>query len=49
MTMFQIHFIAGLMFGIEFPPPDTDEKETFVMTIDLGIVRINMVKSDFSE
>jgi hypothetical protein len=49
MTMFQVHFIAGLMFGIEFPPPDTDYNETFVMTIDLGIVRINMVKSDFSE
>lgn len=49
MTMFQIHFIAGLMFGIEFPPPDPDDNETFVMTIDLGIVRINMVKLKFEE
>lgn len=44
MTTFYIHFIVGLMFGIEFPPPDTDDKETFVMTIDLGIIRFNMVK-----
>ena len=44
MTTFYIHLIAGIMFGIEFPPPDTDEKETFVMTIDLGIIRFNMVK-----
>ena len=43
MTIFQIHFIAGLMFGIEFPPCEDDE--TFVMTLDLGIVRINMVKT----
>ena len=43
MTMVQIHFIAGLMFGIEFPPCEDDE--TFVMTIDLGIVRINIIKS----
>ena len=43
MTIFQIHFISGLMFGIEFPPPEDDE--TFIMTIDLGIVRINMVKT----
>jgi hypothetical protein len=49
MTMFQVHFIAGLMFGIEFPPPDTDDNETFVMTIDLGIVRINMVKLKFEQ
>ena len=47
MTMFQIHFIAGLMFGIEFPPPDTDVNETFVMTIDLGIIRINMIKHTY--
>ncbi len=44
MTVFQIHFIAGLMFGIEFPPPEIEEKETFVMAIDLGIIRFNMVK-----
>lgn len=43
MTIFQIHFISGLMFGIEFPPPEDDE--IFIMTIDLGIVRINMVKT----
>lgn len=49
MTMFQIHFIAGIMFGIEFPPPDPEDHETFVMTIDLGIVRINMVKCNFDE
>lgn len=49
MTIFQIHFIAGLMVGIEFPPPDHDEKETFVMTIDLGIIRFNMTKYNYDE
>ena len=49
MTVFQIHFIAGLMVGIEFPPPDHEEKETFVMTIDLGIIRFNMVKYRIEE
>ena len=49
MTVFQIHFIAGLMFGIEFPPPDIEDNETFVMTVDLGIVRINVVKLKFEE
>ena len=42
MTMINIYFIAGLMFGIEFPPCEDDE--TFIMTIDLGIVRINYTK-----
>lgn len=41
MTIFQIQFIAGCMVGIEFPPPDDDE--SFVMTLDLLFVRINVV------
>jgi hypothetical protein len=43
MTLFQINFIAGFMVGIEFPPPE--DEETFVMTIDLGIVRITMINT----
>lgn len=43
MTMIQAHFIAGLMFGIEFPPCEDDE--IFVMTLDLGIIRINYIKT----
>ena len=43
MHMIQAHFIAGFMIGIEFPPCEDDE--TFVMTIDLGIIRINYIKT----
>lgn len=41
MTIFQFNFIAGLMFGIEFPPHEEDE--SFVVVIDLGIVRLTIV------
>jgi hypothetical protein len=42
---FEVSLITGLMFGIEFPAPEElDEDLAFAMALDLGIVRIVMLK-----
>lgn len=42
MIMFHLNLIAGFMVGLEFPPPE--DEESFVMVLDLGILRISIVK-----
>lgn len=38
-------FITGLMFGIEFPTPsDFSEDLAFIMVVDLGILRVTLMK-----
>jgi hypothetical protein len=42
--------ITGLMFGIEFPPVDEiNEDMRFAMVIDIGIVRLTIVRWKLTE